>query len=345
MPPEIKALTRNYMNRPEYITVTRGEITVPLTKQVYYKVLETNKTEGLCRVLDSESIELGMIFCRTKKGVDQLTDELQERGYMARGLHGDLNQQQRDQVMKAFRDHSIELLVATDVAARGIDVGNVTHVINYDIPQDPESYVHRIGRTGRAGKTGIAMTFVTPREMKLLRSIETQIKTKIEPKALPTIEDIEENLQKTWMNQISELIQSDDDVSFYAEMVNQLQKNYTAEKIAAVALKMLFQRRIQQDFDDYDFGETGAAPGMVRLFVNLGHNAQLTPKDFIQLISEEADIPRKSIGKISIFDRFSFVEVPESDAPFVLEGIQHTSVNGHRLYVAPAHPRNAKNRE
>ena len=131
--------------------------------------------ESLCRVLDSQEIDLGIIFCRTKKGVDELSEALQARGYLTDGLHGDLSQAQRDKVMKSFRDSTIEFLIATDVAARGIDVENVSHVINYDIPQDPESYVHRIGRTGRAGRKGLAITLVTPREMKHLVRLKPKL--------------------------------------------------------------------------------------------------------------------------------------------------------------------------
>ncbi|MCK9909510.1 C-terminal helicase domain-containing protein, partial [Microbacteriaceae bacterium K1510] len=143
-------------------------------------------------ILDSEDVELGIIFCRKKRGVDELTEVLQARGYLADGLHGDLSQAQRDKVMNAFREGTIELLIATDVAARGIDVSNVSHVINYDIPQDPESYVHRIGRTGRAGKKGIAMTLVTPREMRQMMIIQKQTKADVVSRNVPTLEEVAE---------------------------------------------------------------------------------------------------------------------------------------------------------
>lgn len=178
MPYEIKKLANRYLKNPEVISMNRGEVTAPSIEQVYYKVLENNKLDSLCRIIDHHEVDLGIIFCRTKKTVDELTESLLARGYIVDGLHGDLSQNQRDKVMKRFREKTIEFLIATDVAARGIDVGNVSHVINYDIPQDPESYVHRIGRTGRAGKTGIAITLVTPREIKLLKTIEQEVKIK-----------------------------------------------------------------------------------------------------------------------------------------------------------------------
>ncbi len=155
---DIKRLAVRYMKSPEHVTVNRGEVTVDLIDQVYDKVLERNKSESLCGIVDSEEVKLGIIFCRTKRGVDVLVEALLARGYSVDGLHGDLSQAERDRVMNKFRRSEVELLVATDVAGRGIDVDNVTHVTNYDIPQDPESYVHRIGRTGGAGKRGSAIT-------------------------------------------------------------------------------------------------------------------------------------------------------------------------------------------
>ena len=167
MPRPILSLTKKYMKAPKNVTISKEELTVPLIEQYYFETKD--KIEGLCRLLDAEIDGKLIIFCRTKKGVDDLSIALSSRGYMAEGLHGDLSQNQRDRVMKKFREGAVDVLIATDVAARGIDVDNITHVINFDIPQDPESYVHRIGRTGRAGNTGVAMTFITPREFRQLK--------------------------------------------------------------------------------------------------------------------------------------------------------------------------------
>ena len=166
MPRPILSLTKKYMKAPKNVAVSKEELTVPLIEQYYYETKD--KIEGLCRLLDAEVDGKLIIFCRTKKGVDDLAIALSSRGYLVEGLHGDLSQTQRDRVMKKFREGTAEVLIATDVAARGIDIDNITHVINFDIPQDPESYVHRIGRTGRAGNTGVAMTFITPREFRQL---------------------------------------------------------------------------------------------------------------------------------------------------------------------------------
>ncbi|MDQ0253643.1 ATP-dependent RNA helicase DeaD [Evansella vedderi] len=340
MPPPIRKLSNKYMNKPKQVTISKGEVTAPSINQVYFKVLEKNKLDSLCRVIDSETIELGIIFCRTKKGVAELTEALQARGYMADGLHGDLTQSQRDLVMKKFRDSSIEFLIATDVAARGIDVENVSHVINYDIPQDPESYVHRIGRTGRAGREGVAVTLVTPREMKHLRSIESEIKMNIPSQRLPSVEEVVEKQQHVWKGQIIDLIESEDDEpGLYDALVSELLDQYPPDKIIRSLLKLAFYSHEDLNDDGYDFGETGAQQGMTRFFINVGRNVDLTPKILAEEVSQLVGIPAKSIGKIDIFDNFTFMEVPQDVAPFVYEGLKYSRVNGARINLEPAKPR------
>ncbi|MCE7794535.1 DEAD/DEAH box helicase [Salipaludibacillus sp. CUR1] len=340
MPPPIRKLSNKYMKQPKQVTISKGEVTAPSINQVYYKVLEKNKLDSLCRVIDSETIELGIIFCRTKKGVAELTEALQARGYMADGLHGDLTQSQRDLVMKKFRDSSVEFLIATDVAARGIDVQNVSHVINYDIPQDPESYVHRIGRTGRAGRDGIALTLVTPREMKHLRSIEAEIKMTIPAQSLPSVEEVVEKQQHVWKGQIIDLIENDDEEgSLYDSLVADLLDQYSPEKVVTSLMKLAFYTRDDLNDDGYDFGETGAQKGMTRFFINVGRNVDLTPKKLVDEVSRLIGVNPKSIGKIDIFENFTFMEVPEEVAPFVYEGLKYARVSGARINLEPAKPR------
>jgi len=345
MPDEIKRLSNRYLKSPDIISINKGEVTAPSIEQVYYKVLETNKLDNLCRIIDHHDVELGIIFSRTKKGVDELTESLQARGYIVDGIHGDLSQHQRDRVMKAFRDRTIEFLIATDVAARGIDVGNVSHVINYDIPQDPESYVHRIGRTGRAGKTGIAITLVTPREIKLLRTIEDKIDSKIVPQKVPTIEELKHIQHQQWQKQLIDIIENNNEgMEEYNSIFMDLLSKYSYQQIAVASLQIAFNDKFspQDQQNDYDFGETGARPGMVRFFMNIGRNVELTPKEITKLISESVDIPVQSIGKINIFDKFSFVEVPEESAPFVYEGLRYSRVNGYKVILQPARPKPQK---
>ncbi|MFM1650894.1 DEAD/DEAH box helicase [Brevibacillus sp. B_LB10_24] len=344
MPAEIKRLATRYMKKPETVAVSREEVTAPLIEQVYYKMFERNKLDSLCRILDSEDVELGIIFCRTKRGVDELTEALQARGYLADGLHGDLSQAQRDKVMKAFREGTIEFLIATDVAARGIDVGNVTHVINYDIPQDPESYVHRIGRTGRAGRKGIAMTLVTPREMRQMMIIQKQTKAAIVSRNVPTLEEVAERKQEQLREQLINLIESDGIAEMYEKVAQNLAADYSPEQIAAAALHLAFHNEIGDgtETEVYDFGETGAAKGMVRFFLNVGRNANVKPQDLVREISETVGIPGKAVGRIDIFENFTFVEVPEEVAPFVYEALRQTRINGKRINLEPAKPRNKR---
>ncbi len=341
MPVEIKRLATRYMKNPETVAVSREEVTAPLIEQVYYKVFERNKVESLCRILDSEDVDLGIIFCRTKRGVDELSEVLQARGYLADGLHGDLSQAQRDKVMKAFREGTIEFLIATDVAARGIDVGNVSHVINFDIPQDPESYVHRIGRTGRAGRKGIAMTLVTPREMRQMMIIQKQTKAAVITRNVPTLEEVAERKQEQLREQLVELLESNAVAEMYEKVVEGLAQEYSLEKIAAAALHLAFHSEPGEggEQEAYDFGETGAAKGMVRFFLNVGRNANLKPQDLVREISETVGIPGKAVGRIDIFENFTFVEVPDEVAPFVYEALRQTRINGKRINMEPAKPR------
>jgi ATP-dependent RNA helicase DeaD len=343
-PHEVKRLAGRYMTNPEHVTVNRGEVTVPQIEQVCYKVLERSKLESLCRIIDSEEISLGILFCRTKRGVDDLVEALLSRGYLVDGLHGDLSQAQRDRVMKRFRTNDIELLVATDVAARGIDVDNVSHVVNYDIPQDPESYVHRIGRTGRAGKKGLAITLVTPREFKLLKQIERETGTKIQVRDVPSLADVAERQAEVWRNRIIDAIQ-DGGLAHYRAVLGHVIDDYDPIDVACAALKIASAGDLKtEESADYDFGDTGAAPGMVRFFVNIGRSARISPSDLVRAISEEAGVPGQAVGKIDIFDRFTFVEVEEESAPFVYEALRQSRINGARVNLEPAKPRAARNR-
>lgn len=237
MPRPIQNLAERFMVDPELIKIKAKEVTSPSVEQNYYEVPERQKFDVLCRLLDMENPELAIIFGRTKKRVDELVDALNQRGYLAEGLHGDLSQRQRDVVMKKFREGSVEVLVATDVAARGIDVTGVTHVYNFDIPQGPESYVHRIGRTGRAGKTGVATTFVTPREMGSLRSIEQASKGKIHRKPIPTLAEALESKQQMAANKLVQIIE-DGDFSDLRHIALELLDRYDSVTLVSAALKM-----------------------------------------------------------------------------------------------------------
>lgn len=340
MPASIRNLSRKYMKSPVTVTISKKEVTAPSIDQRYYQVLERNKQEALCRIIDSQDPDLGIIFCRTKKGVAELTEALQARGYLVDGLHGDLTQPQRDAVMRKFRDNTIDFLIATDVAARGIDVQNISHVINFDIPQDPESYVHRIGRTGRAGRKGQALTLVTPREMKHLRSIEEEINMRIPAHQIPSIEEVVEKQQSSWKNLIVDQIDdNEEDLTLFESLTNELLEEYEPKQIISSLMKLNFSASIGEYDSGYNFGETGGAKGMVRFFINVGKNVNMSPKILIEEISEAVGIPGKAIGRIDIFDKFTFVEVPEEVAPFVYEALRYSKINGARVNLEPAKPR------
>jgi ATP-dependent RNA helicase DeaD len=238
MPANIQKLAQQFLKNPEHVSVIPKQITAPLIEQSYIEVHERQKFEALSRLLDMESPELAIIFGRTKRRVDELSEALQKRGYTADGLHGDLSQNQRDSVMRKFRDGSIDVLVATDVAARGLDVSGVTHVINFDLPQDPESYVHRIGRTGRAGKEGTAWSFVTPRETDHLHFIEKVTRQKMNRKPLPSIAEAIEGKQRLTAERLLEVVQNDE-FSEYKAISIQLLEQYDSVHLLSAAIKLL----------------------------------------------------------------------------------------------------------
>jgi len=339
MPDEIKRLAVRYMRDPQHIAVSPQQLTVPQIEQIFYETRPAFKTDALCRVLDMEDVERGIIFCRTKKGVDELVETLQARGYLAEGIHGDMNQAQRNRVMAKFKEGHVDLLVATDVAARGLDIPDVTHVFNYDIPQDPESYVHRIGRTGRAGKSGTAITFISPREFPQLRLIERVAKTRIQRRPLPSLMDVAEK-QREQLRERLLRVMDEGQLAFYKELAEELLNEYDPEVLLAAALKMAAgDDRVPANGAVDEFGDTGAEPGMVRLFLNVGRQQMIQPADVVRSIASQAGIPGSSIGVINIYDRFTFVEVPKEVAGQVVRAMQGATIRGYTVNVEPAKPR------
>ncbi|MCM3038528.1 DEAD/DEAH box helicase [Paenibacillus motobuensis] len=238
MPTNIQKLAQQFLKNPEHVSVIPKQVSAPLIDQAYIEVNERQKFDALSRLLDMESPELAIVFGRTKRRVDELSEALQKRGYSADGLHGDLSQNQRDNVMRKFRDGSIDVLVATDVAARGLDVSGVTHVVNFDLPQDPESYVHRIGRTGRAGKEGTAWSFVTPREIDHLHFIERITRHKITRKPLPTLAEAIEGKQRIAAERILEIVE-EGELREYKGIAIQLLEQYDSVNLLAAAFKLI----------------------------------------------------------------------------------------------------------
>ena len=337
MPKPILRLAEKYMKSPQLVTVSKEKLTVPLIDQFYF---ETNdKLDGLCRILDVETTGKTIIFCRTKKGVDELVSSLGNRGYLAEGLHGDLSQYQRDRVMKKFREGRADILIATDVAARGLDIDNITHSINYDIPQDPESYVHRIGRTGRAGNKGTAMTFITPREFRQLKLIEKVTKAKIIRKNLPTALNVIERQKESIISRIFTVLDNDK-YQEYRTIVDELLEEYNAEDIAAATIKLMQEgTKALVTEEKPSFANTGAKTGMVRLFMNIGRQQKINPEDIVRTIASEADIAGSLIGLINIYDKFTFVEIPEDVAEKVIGVMHKNMIKGHKVNVELARGR------
>ncbi|HJC46814.1 MAG TPA: DEAD/DEAH box helicase [Candidatus Lachnoclostridium pullistercoris] len=363
MPQEIMEIARRFQKDPEIVKVVKKELTVPKVTQYYYDVKPKNKVEVLCRLLDMYSPKLSVVFCNTKKQVDELVEALQGRGYFAEGLHGDLKQSQRDKVMNGFRSGRTEILVATDVAARGIDVDDVEAVFNYDIPQDDEYYVHRIGRTGRAGKEGRAFSLVVGREVYKLREIQRYCKTKIIPQAIPSLDDITDIRMEKVLDQVTEIIERED----LSEMIDAVEKkileeDYTAMDLAAAFLRMFMGDEVEDTIDDFrtardledldrpargrrgkrgsgadgkngnESGRGGRRGGsredMVRLFINVGKNQGVKPGDVLGAIAGESGMPGRLVGSIDMYDKYTFVEVPEDCADEVLEAMKHARIKG-----------------
>jgi len=238
MPPHIQNLAREFMRNPEMVHIDPRAITVGNTEQQYMEVPEIHKLDVLCRLLDIQNPDLAIVFGRTKRRVDEIAEALSKRGYSADGIHGDLTQSQRDIVMRKFKDGSIDILVATDVAARGLDINGVTHIYNFDIPQDAEGYVHRIGRTGRAGEAGLAITLVTSREIGHLKYIEELIKRKITRKPMPTRSDAMAGLQQAVVNNLLEVADKED-IQPYRALAEGLLGEHDSESLLAAALKIM----------------------------------------------------------------------------------------------------------
>jgi ATP-dependent RNA helicase DeaD len=341
MPPRIVGLARKYMSSPVRVTVEKEKVTVPLVRQVYYDVSGRDKLDALTRILDFETPASTIIFCARKSEADELGESLQGRGYSAEVLHGDLNQTQRDRVMNRFRTAQVEILVATDVAARGLDIPEVSHVINYDIPWDPESYVHRIGRTGRAGREGDAITLVTPREQRQLRIIERVIGRRLQRGRLPSSADVAARRREAVMEQIRAAIEAGG-LEPYLPIVEALGDDYDPVDIAAAAFKVLGDGtlvRAEAPANTDRDADAGVEPGMTRLFIHAGRRAGLRPMDIVGAIANEAGLAGNRVGAIDLYDNFAFVEVPSGESDRVLRALNNTTLRGHRVEVNVARPK------
>lgn len=323
IPKKIKELAHKYMDGYELLTVKKEQLTTNLTDQIYYEVKVSDKFESLCRIIDIEDDFYGLVFCRTKSDVDTVTDHLIDRGYDAEAIHGDISQAQRERTLDKFKNKKINILVATDVAARGIDVNNLTHVINYSLPQDPESYVHRIGRTGRAGNEGTAITFITPSEYKRLMFIQRMAKTDIKKSKIPNVKDILKAKRKKIYEDLTTVLKDEIDDEYFKWAAKLLEEN-APEKILAALLNYSFEDELNPD-NYREIKNAGSSrgsqldkEGKARLFVSLGKKDKINPKKLVDIITGKVSIKSREISDVQVMDKFSFVTVPFEKAEEII---------------------------
>ncbi len=343
MPGKIKELAHRYMEGYELIKEHKKQLTTNLTEQIYFEVKASDKFEALCRIIDIEDNFYGLIFCRTKKDVDSVLSHLVNRGYSAEAIHGDITQSQRERTLNNFRQQRINTLVATDVAARGIDVMNLTHVINYSLPGDPEAYVHRIGRTGRAGKEGTAITFITPSEYKRLMFIQRFAKTDIKKSAVPKVKDIIDAKKKKINDDLKGIQKNKIDPKYY-NWAKKLHEEHNPTEILAAVLNYCFEEDLNPDA----YGEMTEISGKrkkldpqgkTRLFVALGKKDRMNPRKLVDLLTNRVSIRSKQISDVQIMDKFSFITVPFEKAEEIIASFQN---KGRKPLIS--HVKKSKNR-
>ncbi len=353
LPTEIRHLAKKYMHDPLTVAIEQKTLTVPQVEQRYYLVDELSKLASVSRLLEVEEISSALIFARTKIGAAQLADELLARGFAVEALHGDMAQDARETVMRRFRRGQISVLVATDVAARGLDIEDVSHVINYDVPYDAEDYVHRIGRTGRAGREGIAITLVTPRERRWLKTIEVFTKQQIQRGTMPTPADVYARRDGRFSVALETLL-AETDLGRELSVVNWLlEAGYDAAEVAAAAIRIARANELQRPVEDIrepkEYRERERSgefprrhthsknePGMVRLMLNAGRQHGIQPGDVVGAIAGETGIPGRAIGAIDIHAEETFVDVNEIHVDRVLRRMQQRTMRGRQVTLKRA---------
>src|SRR5690606_7379911 len=363
MPERIDGIARRHLDDPVRVRIAReapapGE--APKVRQHAYIVPRAYEPAARGRVLDLESPTAALVFCRTREEVDQLTETLNARGYRAEALHGGMSQEQRDRVMARLRGGTADLLIATDVAARGLDIEHLTHVVNYNVPSATETYVHRIGRVGRAGREGVAITLVEPREHRMLKTIQRSTSGPISVEKLPTVADLRARRVELTRAALHEALkEEDDDREAFRVVVESLAEEFDIMEIALAAVKLAHEasgavteeeeipepvlrperserRERRGRRGGPGRGERrgrGPSDGMTRLFVGIGRNARVRPQDLVGAIAGETALSGRDIGAIEIADRFSLVEVPESTADGVIAALKKSTIKGRRTVV------------
>jgi ATP-dependent RNA helicase DeaD len=357
MPPRIDSMVRRYLSDPVRVelggkaSASSDEL---LVRQTAYMTPRGYKPAALVRVLDVEKPAAAVVFCRTRDEVDELTETLNGRGYRAEALHGGMDQQQRDRVMGRLRGGSLDLLVATDVAARGLDVERLTHVVNYDVPSAPDSYVHRIGRVGRAGREGTAITLAQPREHNMLKAIERATGRPIAIEKLPTVADLRARRLEVMRAALRQLV-LEEDLDTYRAVVEPLEEEFGIYEVALAAVKLASEAsgtsRDEEELPEVELPSrddrgarrkaTGrdqrrgrpAGKGTTRLFVGTGRSSGVRPQDLVGVIARKSNLSGKEIGASEIADRFSLVEVPETAADHVVAALRQVTIKGRKATV------------
>ena len=365
LPPRIAAIADRHLRDPARILIAREKAakgTTPRVRQTAYVVPRALKDAALGRVLDLESPELALVFGRTRMEVDELAQRLRGRGHQVEALHGGMSQDQRDRVMKRVRANAVDMLVATDVAARGLDIEHLSHVFNYDVPASPEAYVHRIGRTGRAGREGVAITLVEPREHRLLRNIEQLTKQKIEIAAVPTATEIRARRLDLTRDALREAIASGK-LDGYRVVAESLAAEFDPMDIAAAAVKLAHDST-QGETEEVEIpavdlrprpprdGRSASRPApaakrggaMVRVFIGAGREAGVRPADLVGAIANEARIDARQIGAIEIAELYSLVELADDVAEKVISALKNTTLKGRKVPVRRDQPKRSTQR-
>ncbi|ANE40978.1 RNA helicase [Fervidobacterium sp. SC_NGM5_O18] len=327
MPKEIVSIARKFMKDYEHISTVKEELTTENAEQLYFEVEEGDKLPLLCRIIDMNPEFYGIVFCQTKVEVDEIAKKLSDLGYNADGLHGDYSQSQRERVLDKFRKKQLNILVTTDVAARGIDIEGLTHVINYSVPRDPEYYVHRIGRTGRAGKKGLAITFVTRSDYYHFTRVKRFAKAEIVKDKIPLVEDILNRQLESVINNIRK-------ESYVSnELFRQVAQKLIEEIGPTEAVEMLLHTLLKEKIDITrygnikvkDFSKHSENNSTVRLFVALGSSKGLDKKRLVEYISEKTGIEPKNINNVRVFETYSFIDVNEADADIIMRTLNKTT--------------------
>lgn len=349
MPAEIMRIGKKYMKDAQLMAVDASEMVVAKIKQVFYEVRDEDKLKALTRLLDVEGPTLTLVFCHTKREVDEVSGKLQQMGYPAGAIHGDFTQSHRDDMIRKFKGGDLDILVATDVAARGLDIPDVSHVINYSIPQDPEGYIHRVGRTGRAGKSGIAITFVNPRQYRQLKLIEQSAKTRITKEKLPTREQVRKAKEEDLIGSVEEMVEEGEHKNFL-ELARTLLEKMSPEDVCAAALGMLWGEDDIAEIKEYSSSSSSSSSSsrpsyagrkgdIVRLFMTVGKKDNIKVGDIIKSISAEAGIPARNIGNIALLDSYSFIEVPADMADKVILAVNDSIMKGKKIRIQHAKER------